>query len=138
MMNDFQLNLKFSNRAARMSDAAARAVHAVSARAGNGFPYVEAPFRSKSDLPVKSLHGYTNFVKSVMVLPTTRLFFVARQAPTRTFTRFLSTTRALREETAPNLGTPPVPKKPVGGIRGGYVCVRLDHDLTQITNEHAG
>ncbi|KAF9468582.1 hypothetical protein BDZ94DRAFT_678144 [Collybia nuda] len=35
--------------------------------------------------------------------------------------RFLSTSQILKNEVAPNLGTIPAPKKPIGGFRGGIV-----------------
>ncbi|TFY75478.1 hypothetical protein EWM64_g8534 [Hericium alpestre] len=48
---------------------------------------------------------------------------LARQAASRSSVarRNFSTTRLVRQEAAPNVGSPPVPKKPVGGIRGGVI-----------------
>ncbi|KAI0917368.1 hypothetical protein AcW1_007430 [Taiwanofungus camphoratus] len=45
----------------------------------------------------------------------------SRSFPSRVAGRFLSTTRVVREEATPNLGTVPPPKKPVGAFRGGIV-----------------
>ncbi|KAI1793303.1 hypothetical protein LXA43DRAFT_885882 [Ganoderma leucocontextum] len=50
-----------------------------------------------------------------------RSFSLAKMAPQRTPTRLLSTTRAVRQENTPNLGSVPPAKKPVGAFRGGIV-----------------
>ncbi|KAA1469822.1 hypothetical protein DENSPDRAFT_835499 [Dentipellis sp. KUC8613] len=53
-----------------------------------------------------------------------RLAAVARQTTSRSTvgsTRSFSTSRFLLQEATPNVGASPVPKKPVGGIRGGVI-----------------
>ncbi|EIM81607.1 uncharacterized protein STEHIDRAFT_104049 [Stereum hirsutum FP-91666 SS1] len=55
-----------------------------------------------------------------MASSSARLSSVARQC-TRPSLRSLHTSRVLRAEVTPNLGAPPVQKKPVGGIRGGVI-----------------
>ncbi|THH20544.1 hypothetical protein EW146_g821 [Bondarzewia mesenterica] len=50
-----------------------------------------------------------------------RLSSIVRQTSLRTPVRFISTTPVVREEVVTNLGTPPIQKKPVGGIRGGII-----------------
>ncbi|THV05259.1 hypothetical protein K435DRAFT_647551 [Dendrothele bispora CBS 962.96] len=54
---------------------------------------------------------------------TLRCVSISRNALRSSGGRFLSNTRAVRQEAAPapNLGTAPVQKKPVGGFRGGIV-----------------
>ncbi|KIJ11132.1 hypothetical protein PAXINDRAFT_171922 [Paxillus involutus ATCC 200175] len=56
-------------------------------------------------------------------MATTLRYLALTQKLTRPSTRFLSTSRVLREEAAasPNLGTVSSPKKPVGGFRGGII-----------------
>jgi len=46
----------------------------------------------------------------------------ARNLPRYAQTRFISTSRVLRDEAPPNLGSTQLQKKPIGGFRGGYVC----------------
>ncbi|KAI0643176.1 hypothetical protein C8Q79DRAFT_1013138 [Trametes meyenii] len=46
---------------------------------------------------------------------------LARTHSSRAPSRLLSTTRVVRQETTPNLGTVPAAKKPVGAFRGGIV-----------------
>ncbi|VDC04477.1 unnamed protein product [Peniophora sp. CBMAI 1063] len=46
---------------------------------------------------------------------------VARRIGVPSARRVFSSARTLRSETTPNLGTPPAPKRPVGGIRGGII-----------------
>ncbi|KAI0755129.1 hypothetical protein C8Q80DRAFT_412278 [Daedaleopsis nitida] len=51
-----------------------------------------------------------------------RTFALARIPPSRAAScRLISTTRAVRQEASPNLGSVPPAKKPVGAFRGGIV-----------------
>lgn len=65
---------------------------------------------------------YTSFAPATMSSVQILARHLSRARPTSTgvSSRLFSTSRALRNETAPNLGTV-TPKKPVGAFRGGYV-----------------
>lgn len=61
--------------------------------------------------------------QSKMAARAARFSIIVRQASARSSSRFISTSHVLREQASPNLGAAPVQKKPVGGIRGGYISI---------------
>jgi hypothetical protein len=86
------------------------------------------------------VHNVTIDLRPVIMASLCRLS-VARRAPLQC--RSLSTTRVLREEvpvtSAPNIGTTPAQKKPIGGFRGGSVyqifLMEMCDDLCMLTGE---